>query len=60
MTIDEAIEILQRDIDEHYCLEGKSVDEAHRLGIEALKTIKEMRHYPFPDGIIKLPSETEE
>jgi len=31
--------------------------KALQLAIEALKTIKELRHYPFPDGVIQLPGE---
>lgn len=30
------------------------------LLIEAGKTVLEMRHHPFPDGVVKLPWETTE
>lgn len=33
--------------------------DALQLLIEAGKVIKEWRHYPFPDGVIQLPGETE-
>lgn len=32
--------------------------EAMKLGIEALKAIKKMRHFPFPEEILQLPGET--
>lgn len=60
MTIDEAIRILQRDIDEHYCLEGKSVDAAHKLGIEALKLFKEFQKVTGGHQGARLPGETNE
>jgi len=60
MTIDKAIEILNR-----LELPIKTAEEydAHlavRLGVEALKAIAKLRHYPFPDEILCLPSETKE
>lgn len=59
MTIDEAIKILKEHID--LCDPIKEADtyKALQLGIEALKAVAKLRHYPFPDEILKLPSETE-
>jgi len=34
--------------------------EAIKLGIEALKCVKEIRHHPFPESVLQLPGETEE
>ena len=60
MKLDKAIEILQEHIE--WCKEAHEADicSATRLGIEALKAIKAMRHYPFPDEILQLPGETKE
>ncbi|MBA7535575.1 hypothetical protein ES705_27833 [subsurface metagenome] len=60
MNLDKAIEI-----NEHIHSElqrAATVEElnAIKLGIEALKTIKEMRLYPFPDQILQLPGETDD
>jgi len=39
--------------------DNKRID-ALKLGIEALKAVEKMRHYPFPDEILHLPGETKE
>ena len=58
MTIDEAITILQN-ISSLTNTAGPDVRmKAFRLGRDALKTIKELRNYPFPDGVVQLPGET--
>jgi hypothetical protein len=58
MTIDEAIKILN-----HYQVEGEApcppkLDDALKLGIEALKKIKRQRLYQFKGEIRPLPGET--
>lgn len=60
MKIEKAIEILEDGL--RFVEPGDSPDkpDAVQLGIEALKVIKELRHYPFPDGIVQLPGETKE
>lgn len=60
MTLDEAIRIKSLEGEEFLLLTLNDIDEADRLSIEALKAIKEWRHYPFPDGVIRLPGETDE
>jgi len=60
MTVNEAIEIKQREGEEFLHTDPDDIDEADRLSIEALKRIKEQRN---PDGCITdrlLPGETEE
>lgn len=38
---------------------GKDYEaKALQLGIEALKCVLEIRHHPFPDEALQLPSET--
>jgi len=60
MNIEKAIEIL--DDYERYGAECTHPDlpDAIKLGTEALKIIKEWRHYPFPDGVAQLPGETKD
>ena len=58
MKIDKAINILDRYQVEGEAPCGGALDDALKLGIEALKVIKKIRHYPFPDEILKLPGET--
>ena len=60
MRIEEAIEINNSILDGTYDHRDEDMEIALKLGIEALKTVREMRHYPFPDGIIQLPGETTE
>lgn len=60
MTLDKAIEILT-DILAH--VEPGDPPEEHdaiSLGSEALKAVRKMRVFPFPDEILHLPGETEE
>lgn len=60
MTIDEAIRLLQKDIDDGYFESESSVEDAAKLGIEALKLVKELQHHPYYNKVSKLPGETEE
>jgi len=60
MKLEKAIEILtilEKTLAPTMAADGT---DAIKLGVEALKTVLEMRHYPFPDGIIKLPGETKD
>jgi hypothetical protein len=60
MTIDEAIKRLQEDIDSTGNDEIDTLTEAEKLGIEALKRVKDSRR---PDPLYPetpLPGETEE
>ncbi len=56
MTIPEAIDFLNA-LNGNVEGEPKANQRAIQLGIEALKVIVELRHYPFPDGVIQLPGE---
>jgi len=58
MKIEEAIEIKRRQKEGYTTYSSEVIEEADRLGIEALEAIKKMRQYPFPEEILKLPSET--
>jgi len=60
MKLEKAIEILTRLERTLAPTMAASGTDAIRLGIEALQTIQLIRHYPFPDGILKLPGETKE
>ena len=60
MTIEKAIEILQDLLREGPQFPPDDRREAVQLGIEALKTVKDMRNHPFPDGVIELPGETKD
>ena len=60
MTLEEAIKILTPDSEEHFEASVQKLEEAEKLGIEALKELKVARaHWPgwFKDC---LPGETEE
>lgn len=59
MTIEQAIELLQLDLDDPGSIPIEGLNTAKALGIEALKTVHQIRHYPFPDSVILLPGETE-
>lgn len=60
MTIDEAIKILQKDIDSPGSAEFGDVKEAEGLGIEALKRQKDERD-TIPSSIYNpLPGETKD
>jgi len=58
MKLPKAIEILYDLIGEGPQFSPDDRRDAVKLGIEALKTVRDMRHYPFPDGIVQLPGET--
>jgi len=57
MTINKAIELLQLNLAAPGSVPIEDLNEAQKLGIEALKTILALRHYPFPDGVMQLPGE---
>lgn len=60
MALDKDIKILQLNIDQAPKSMPPEVLHALKLGVEALKAIAKMRHYPFPDEILKLPGEDPE
>ena len=60
MTAEEAKKVLKSRITQGRIIEGKDLWDACQLGIEALKVVLKIRHYPFPDGVLLLPGETKE
>jgi len=60
MTIDKAIECNTEFLEPLEHTKDTDTYKALAMANEALKTIKEMRHYPFPDGVVQLPGETKE
>jgi len=60
MKLAEAIEIKQRTGDDFLSTDPDDLDEADRLSIEALKRIKEDRHFSGIRSTKLLPGETEE
>jgi hypothetical protein len=60
MTLDKAIEYLDYILKQHPHIESADFGNAIKLGIEALKAVAKMRHYPFPDEILQLPGEDPE
>lgn len=59
MTIDEAIKELTKQLGPKYSTPDTDFHNAMKLGIEALKTVRDVRRWPFPESIILLPGETE-
>ncbi len=60
MTVDEAIQLLTKDVEEGYYEAESPVEEAAKLGIEALKELKIIRESYPSKHFLKLPGETEE
>lgn len=60
MKPEKAKEILFNYVGTGQKAEPVDFNKACRLGAEALGAVLEMRNYPFPDGIVKLLSETED
>lgn len=60
MKIDEAIRILRLSKGDLAYETQKEVSQAKKLGIEALKVIKEYHDYFIREGVVPLPGETEE
>jgi len=58
MTIDEAIKIQEDYLENPYSVQPELVKYAIKLGIEALKRIRENRHYALPQIPRLLPGET--
>ena len=58
MTIDEAILLLQRDIDNPGSVYIEDLNTAGQLGIEALRQIKQIRAYAKELYLPLLPGET--
>lgn len=58
MKLEKAIQILDHYDDPLRKFTIRETKEAVKLLIEAGKTIQEMRHHPFPDGVILLEGET--
>ncbi|MBA7580033.1 hypothetical protein ES708_21919 [subsurface metagenome] len=60
MTIDEAIQMLAALSKDTNAKKMPTITASIKLGIEALKAVAKMRHYPFPDEILQLPGETKD
>ena len=60
MTIDEAIKLIQADIDDEDVEWSSPLGEAYKLGFEALKIIRHIREIDIPCSIGTLPGETKE
>ena len=58
MTIDEAIEIKARTGDEFLNTDPDDIDEADRLGVEALIAWRQYRRRKAPASLYLLPGET--
>ncbi|MBA7582161.1 hypothetical protein ES708_24081 [subsurface metagenome] len=59
MTINEAIDLIQRDIDHPGDVPAEVLNKAKKLGIEALKEVKRARSGYFITSASWLPGETE-
>ncbi len=59
MNLEKAIEILELNVKEAGSRMPPDTLKALKIGIEALKTIKEMRYESVNDGTTQLPGETE-
>ena len=60
MKLEKAIELLQQDLDEPGSVDYDDRATAQELGIEAMKAILKLRHFPFPEELLKLPGETQD
>ena len=60
MTLEEAIEILTMAIGQRYLPPHKDLDDATKMGIEAIKVWKQVREGGWPSDGILLPGETPE
>ena len=60
MTLEKAVERLERHYVLHFDVPRAELDEAARLGIEALKVFAEYRYATDTDVFDLLPGETEE
>lgn len=60
MTLDKAIETMQLDMDQNVYLDTSDLNVAMKLGIEALKRLKNQRNVPTDISFVSLPGETKE
>ena len=60
MTIDEAIKLLNKDIDDPGSVDIMNVNKAEELAIEALKRLEAIRLRDPIEALTKLPGETED
>jgi len=60
MTLDKAIEVLESFFAKNQAQPGKDIWEASKLGIEALKQLKTIRHAHPAFWTFQLPGETPE
>lgn len=60
MTINKAIEILNEVCNWDFKHDRQDCDNATKLGVEALKYVKQNRHRIYPDSIPPLPGEDPE
>ncbi len=59
MTPDEAIRLMELDIDDPAQVDILTLFEAEKLGIDALKRIQDLRYKGYAEAQIKLPGETQ-
>jgi len=60
MTIDEAIKLIKKDVDDEDVEWNSPLGEAYKLSFEALRQIKQIRVYAKELYLPLLPGETEE
>jgi len=60
MTIVEATRLNKDLIDQPEMKPYPEYCQSIKLGIEAMKAVQKLRHYPFPDEILLLPGETKD
>jgi len=60
MTIEKAIELIQQDLDDPGSVDIMDLHEAQRMSIEALKRLKDIRHFGEFGAVHPLPGETKE
>lgn len=60
MNLEKAIEILSLSSNGTTPVTLADLQDAMKLGIEAMKCVKEIRHHPFPEEVLLLPGETED
>jgi hypothetical protein len=60
ISLDEAIKLLQKYIDDPGSVDILDLNKAEALGIEALKRLQFIRKYAKTSNWIRLPGETEE
>lgn len=60
MKLLRAKENLQADLLRPGSVDKVDFQAAEQMGIEAIECVRKIRHHPFPDEVLQLPSETPE